>query len=93
MPSAKILGVEIPRQYLEYVIAGIGGGIQISGLIPPAHPMANTLKNLLDKKGDFVEFECRDSRETYIGGIAEIKDVHLKDEPAGLRYRIFLQKQ
>jgi hypothetical protein len=93
MTSAKLLDTEIPRQYLDYVIGGIGGGIQISGLILSDHPVTKMLKDLSNKKGEFVPFECTDSKGVYIGGIAKLEDVQLKEEPAGLRYRIHLHKQ
>jgi len=93
MVSAKIKDVEIPRQFLDYVVGSIGGEIRISGLIPLDHSAVKMLKDLPRDKDKFVPFECTDSRGTYLGGIGEVKEVELKDEPAGLRYSILLKKQ
>ena len=94
MPSAKIGDFEIPPKYLDYVIADISGTVRVAGLISPADPATAKIRQLAAKdKGDFIEFECSTSMHQSVGGIAEVQNVELKEEPAGLRFHIILKKQ
>jgi hypothetical protein len=94
MPSVKISDLEIPPKYLDYVIADIGGTVRVTGLISPADPATAKIKQLAAKeKGDFVDFECSTSMHQSVGGIAEVQNVDLIEEPAGLRFHIVLKKQ
>ena len=82
MARVRVGTVEIGHQYLDYVIASLGGSIHFEGkaLEEIGRRIHSQLQEL--KKGDIVEFEAETSPPfiTNIAGICEIVNVNLEVE-------------